>query len=160
METSEQTHLTHPASKIHPQGIGSPPIQYLKRSKPLRPTRPTRQWNSGLDHENPGQAGEDPLDRGKGAEQTCQRDMVRTKLTSKKNTIKGYYSKPKTQWTKRVTLRAMTHRWNKQQRTQELPPTRTPTQTSIPTLHQAGKGSKHWKEDQHKQTHTCLEWYQ
>ena len=45
----------------------------------------------------------------------------------------------------------MTHRWNKQQRTQELPQTRTPTQTSIPTLHQAGKGSKHWKEDQHKQ---------
>ena len=117
METSEQTHLIHPASKIHPQGIGSPPIQYLKRSKPLRPTRPTRQWNSGLDHENPGQAGEDPLDRGKGAKQTCQRDMVRTKLTSKKNTIKGYYSKPKTQWTKRVTLRAMTHRWNKRHTT-------------------------------------------
>merc|ERR1711974_178194 len=35
VETSEQTHLTHPASKIHPQGIGSPPIQNLKRSKPL-----------------------------------------------------------------------------------------------------------------------------
>ena len=84
METSEQTHLTHPASKIHPQGIGSPPIQYLKRSKPLRPTRPTRQWNSGLDHENPGQAGEDPLDRGKGAKQTCQRDMGENKTHEQK----------------------------------------------------------------------------
>ena len=177
METSEQTHLTHPASKIHPQGIGSPPIQNLKRSKPLGPSgSPLYSTSSAANHyDQHGQQDNGtvdwttktqdkqertPLTGGRAQNKRANGTWVRTKLTSKKNTIKGYYSKPKTQWTKRVTLRAMTHRWNKQQRTQELPPTRTPTQTSIPTLHQAGKGSKHWKEDQHKQTHTCLEWYQ
>ena len=58
-----------------------------------------------------------PLTGGRAQNKRANGTWVRTKLTSKKNTIKGYYSKPKTQWTKRVTLRAMTHRWNKRHTT-------------------------------------------